>query len=68
MGVWPVVYMFITSSALWRMFFFFFVILYTVSSLISLTYCEEPVVKKTLAAPATRVARRSFVFFLVFIS
>lgn len=22
MGVWPVVYMFITSSALWRMFFF----------------------------------------------
>lgn len=23
MGVWPVVYMFITSSALWRMFFLF---------------------------------------------
>lgn len=59
--MWPVVYMFISSSALVEIFFF---IIYTVLSLISLTYCEEPVVR-TLAAPDTSRVMKLFFFFIL---
>lgn len=45
---------------LWRFFF----IIYTVLSLISLTYCEEPVVR-TLAAPDTSRVMKLFFFFFI---